>query len=366
MRLGRCILRFTACMVVAILLPVSVSCETSRQDLAKIRVGKDGNFKYWQEDSPAIVRLKAFVAQVTDPASKDFVPACDRIATFDVDGTLLCETAPTYFNFMLFCYRMMHDPTYTPDPEDRAFAKEIEEYVLSNHSLSPEWGFRQQEIQSKAFYGMTNEEFDAWVQNYIENEPVVGLTNLKWGTALYWPMIEVVSYLVANDFKVFICSGVDREMGRVLCKDIYDIPPYQFIASDVDYVLASQSANDERTERKIAEGYPYTPGERVERGEFKQLTTAYNKIVSMVREIGQKPILAWGNSSGDYPMFYHATLDNKYPSIAFCLLCDDTVREFGNQAKADKCAAACGQNGWVAVSMRDEWKTIYGPNVKKE
>ena len=85
--------------MVAILLPVSVSCETSRQDLAKIRVGKDGNFKYWQEDSPAIVRLKTFVAQVTDPASKDFVPERDRIATFDVDGTLLYVDNGASFDF---------------------------------------------------------------------------------------------------------------------------------------------------------------------------------------------------------------------------------------------------------------------------
>ena len=163
-----------------------------RQGFAKIRVDKDGGFKYWQEDSPAIVRLKQFVSQVTDRDSKDFVPAVDRIATFDVDGTLLCETAPTYFNFMLFCYRMLDDSTYTPDPDDRAFAEEIKTYVLANHTLKPDWGFRQQEVQAKSFYGMTCDEYDAWIKNYIEHEYVVGLSNLKWGTALYWPMIEVV------------------------------------------------------------------------------------------------------------------------------------------------------------------------------
>ncbi len=361
----KCYSCILTCVFAVLLLPLSVSCETTRQNLAEIRVGKDGRFKYWQEDSPTIRRLRQFVSQVTDPDSKDFVPAADRIATFDVDGTLLCETAPTYFNFMLFCYRMLDDSTYTPDPDDRAFAEEIKTYVLANHTLNPDWGFRQQEIQTKSFYGMTSDEYDAWVKNYIENEYVVGLSNLKWGTALYWPMIEVVSYLVANDFIVFICSGIDRDMCRVLCKDIYDIPPYQMLASDVNYVLESQSAKDERTEIPVAEGYPYKPGERIERGAFKQLNTASNKVIYMTRELGQKPILAWGNSSGDYPMFYYTTSDNRYPSIAFCLLCDDTVREFGNPEKAARCAATCEQNGWVSVSMRDEWKTIYGPGVRR-
>ncbi len=58
-------------------------------------------------------------------------------------------------------------------------------------------------------------------------------------------------------------------------------------------------------------------------------------------------------------------VDNKYPHISFCLLCDDTEREIGNPDKAAKCKSACEQNGWVPVSMRDEWWTIYGPGVKR-
>ena len=58
--------------------------------------------------------------------------------------------------------------------------------------------------------------------------------------------------------------------------------------------------------------------------------------------------------------------DNPYPSIAFCLLCDDTDREFGNPSKAEKCKNACEQNGWIGVSMHDEWATIYGPEVQRQ
>lgn len=97
---------------------------------------------------------------------------------------------------------------------------------------------------------------------------------------------------------------------------------------------------------------------------MKQLCTAINKIVIMGRELGKKPILSWGNSSGDYPMFHYTNIDNTNPHISFCLLCDDTTRELGNPQKADRCRTMCEQYSWVPVSMRDEWATIYGDGVE--
>ena len=90
-----------------------------------------------------------------------------------------------------------------------------------------------------------------------------------------------------------------------------------------------------------------------------------NKIIIMRRELGKKPILSWGNSSGDFPMFHYTNLDNPLPHISFCLICDDQTREFGDAGNAAKCKSACDENGWVAVSMKDEWGTIYGEGVKR-
>ncbi|MBQ0007555.1 MAG: haloacid dehalogenase-like hydrolase [bacterium] len=343
--------------------PIVPQGEVTREFLSQIRVGKDGDFQYWNQNSPALKELKAFVAMVTDPNCKGYVPPQDRVATFDVDGTLLCETAPYYFNWMLFFHRYLHDSTFTPSEEDRQWAAEVEEYVLANRKNKKEWGLKQQELQAVGFRGMTDIQFSNYISDFINNEYVSGLSNLKWGTALYWPMIEVVSYLVANDFVVFLCSGVDRDICRVISEGIYDIPKYQMIASDVNYVLENQSG---WVEMVSSEEYEYTPGEEIQKGDFMQLNTAINKIVKMRRELGQRPILSWGNSSGDYPMFHYTNRDNKYPHISFCLLCDDTERELGNPEKAAKCKAECEQNGWIPVSMRDEWWTIYGPQVERK
>lgn len=344
------------------LMPMSLMAETTREDLAKIRVGKDGNFQYWNQDSPALATLKEFVARVTDESNQDFVPVEDRIATIDVDGTLLCETAPYYMNWMLCFYRYLHDETYSADPTDRARVAEMEEYVLKNHK-DDGWGTEEQFLQSKSFRGLTMEEYAECINRFLDTNSPIGFTNLTWGTALYWPMIEAVSYLVANDFKVYLCSGDDRDMCRVLAKDIYDIPANQMMTSDVNYVTESQAAKGEWREMLNSESYTYTPGERIVRGDMKQLCTAINKVVIIRRELGKKPILSWGNSTGDFPMFYYTNLDNPLPHISFCLICDDQTREFGNPDKAKKCMDACKENGWIAVSMKNEWVTIYGDDV---
>jgi len=345
------------------LMPMALLAQSTRADLAKIRVEKDGNFQYWEKNSNAIDQLKKFVARVTDESSSDFVPVEDRIATFDVDGTLLCETAPFNMNCMMCLHRYLHDESFVVDADLRDAMQRFEDYILKKSNDPSAMSGVDMPLQMQGFRGMTQEEYSEFVCNFLDTVSPVGLSNLTWGTALYWPMIEVVSYLVANDFQVYLCSGSDRDMCRELVRDIYEIPANRILATDVHYVMEGQADEEIWTESLNSESYTYTPGEKLVRGEMKQLCTAINKIVIMSRELGKKPILSWGNSSGDYPMFHYTNLDNPLPHLSFCLLCDDLTRELGNTSKAEKCKAACEEYGWVPVSMKNEWTTIYGDDV---
>jgi hypothetical protein len=60
------------------------------------------------------------------------------------------------------------------------------------------------------------------------------------------------------------------------------------------------------------------------------------------------------------------TYHNDYRSMAFILCCDDLDREYGNMEAADKMYKLCEDNGWTAVSMKNDWTTIYGDGVKKK
>ena len=73
-----------------------------------------------------------------------------------------------------------------------------------------------------------------------------------------------------------------------------------------------------------------------------------------------------GKSLTDASMVNYAMYDNEYKSLGFMLCCDDLEREYGNLKKADKMRADCQANGWIPISMKDDWKTIYGDGVEKE
>lgn len=85
-----------------------------------------------------------------------------------------------------------------------------------------------------------------------------------------------------------------------------------------------------------------------------------------MQEIGSQPVLSFGNSSSDSSMAEYTVTNNKYKSLAFMVCCDDLVRENGNSEKANEMKQLCGQNGWVPVSMKNDWKTIYGEGVTRK
>ena len=79
----------------------------------------------WNEGAPAREALTAYMDAITKEGSPDFIPVENRIAVFDFDGTLFCETDPNYFDYTLLVYRVTEDPEY----KDRA--SEFEKMVAA-------------------------------------------------------------------------------------------------------------------------------------------------------------------------------------------------------------------------------------------
>ena len=111
---------------------VPSSDAATRAEISRISVNKKGSdFKYWNKDAASYQALVAYVKDVTNPKSKNFIPVEDRIATYDMDGTFLCETAPYYFDGMLFIERALHDGSYQASESDREFAIGLEKFIRS-------------------------------------------------------------------------------------------------------------------------------------------------------------------------------------------------------------------------------------------
>ena len=314
----------------------------------------------WTENAPAKTALVSYVETVTDESSSDFIPVENRIAVFDMDGTILCETDPYYFDHCILVYRVLEDPDYKDKAS--AFEKDVATRLQAKFD-----GDKTVEVSmvehgqavASAFKGMTIGEFEAYVKAF-KDQPAPGYNGMTRGEAFYKPMLQIIDYLQANDFKVYIVSGTDRLIVRGLIDGSVDIPRNQLIGSDETLVALNQGGED-------GEVYTFTDKDKViTGGEFIIKNLNMNKVTSIMTEIGIQPVLSFGNSTGDAAMAEFTTTDNKYKSLAFMLCCDDLERENGNASKAEKMFDLCNEFDWIAVSMKNDWTTIYGEGVTRK
>ena len=210
---------------------------------------------------------------------------------------------------------------------------------------------------AKAYAGMTIAQFDAYVKAYAAT-PANGFVGMTYGESFYRPMLDVFSYLKANGFTFYVVSGSDRFICRSLVESI-GIDPNRVIGMDV--MLKSNNQGDN-------EGVDYTMGRdeyliRTDSLLIKDLKT--NKVKQIAQEIGKIPVMSFGNSSGDQAMHNYCLSNEKYRTATFMLVADDDVRDHADLAEAAKREAKWRENGYTVISMKNDFKTIYGSGVLK-
>lgn len=335
-----------------------VSDAASRAEVAAIHVQNASDFQFWNDDSPTLAKIVEFVEDVTNPNSQNYIPPEDRIATFDMDGTFYCETAPLYFQEMMFFHRVLEDKNYTAPPKWLNLAKKIRPKVYAKQKLTPAESKLYIEGLTAVYSGMTDEEYRALVREFMQTYED-GFTNLKRGEAFYLPMVEIISYLTNNGFNVYIDTACGVSTTRELVNGVIPIQFDRVIGTDFNYTSTGMGKDapknhffDRHKEKVIISGKPIIENAKTV------------KIFSILNQIGKKPVLAFGNSSGDSGMLEYTLQDNKYRSMSFFVICDDVERERGNLTRAKSDTALALKRGWNPISMHDEFKTIYGDNVR--
>lgn len=314
-------------------------------------------FASWHQDAASLQTLIDYVEDVTDEKSENFIPVENRIATFDMDGTICGELFPTYLEYYMLAWRVLKDPNCKPDEETIRVAEMIRDEGIS-HNFPDDMAILHAQAAAKAYSGMTLEEFSDFTTEILLRD-VDGFEGMTYAEAFYLPMVEVIEYLQENGFSVYVVSGSDRFICRNLFEGVIDIPSENFIGMDV--FLEAEGQNGEN-----GLDYEIKPGEKVVRTDkliIKNLQM--NKVSQIMQEIGKKPVLAFGNSSGDTSMLLYATTDNPYKSAAFMLIADDEERDYGNTEKGLELKEKWEGYGFNVISMKNDFATIYGENVKK-
>ena len=296
----------------------------------------------WNDTAPKR-SLIAFVGKVTKDGSPEFVPPAERIATFDNDGTLWAEQ-PIYFQLRFALDRIKalepHHPEWkTKDP----FKKLLN---TSRHEMVEVTEEELMEIIMVPHSGVTTEEFQKTVQDWLATakHPKTGRLYTEM---IYQPMLEVLAYLRANGFKTFIVSGGGVEFMRAFSEKVYGIPPEQ--------VIGSQG----KLKYQKRDGKPVL----VKLPELQFNDDKEGKPIAIQTIIGRRPVVAFGNSDGDLQMLEWTTAGSGL-RLGLLVHHTDGEREWAYDRKShvgklDKALDAAGPNGWVVVSMKDDWKRVF-------
>jgi hypothetical protein len=296
----------------------------------------------WNDTAPKKAIL-AFVEKVTQSGAPDFVPAPERIATFDNDGTLWAEQ-PMYFQLRFALDRVKalapeHPEWKTKQPFQKLLSTPKEQNVAVSQA-------ELMEIIAVTHAGMTTEAFSKIVDEWISTarHPQTGKLYTEM---VYQPMRELLAYLRANGFKTFIVSGGGIEFMRPWTEKVYGIPPEQVIGSSGKLKL------------EMRDGKPVL----LKLPQVDLIDDKEGKPVGIQVHIGRRPIAAFGNSDGDLQMLQYTTAGT---GARFALIVhhDDAAREWAYDRKShigtlDKAWDEALAKGWMVVSMKDDWKTIF-------
>lgn len=291
----------------------------------------------WNESTVKKSIIK-FVEKVTDESSPDFVSEEDRIAVFDNDGTLWNEK-PLYIPVELEFAYIKSEYSNKPEWKDDAFYTGI-----ANDDLSVLKGMETAEMATKLFAahaGQKEEDYKAFVYNALST-----LQHRKYKRPLkeltYLPMVELVKYLQANNFNVFIVTGGEITSVRTVSEEIYNIPVENVVGSSVAYKYIVDES-----------------GKYIERqAEISSNNDKQVKPCNIELHIGRKPIFAAGNSDGDYEMMEY-TLSGDDPSMAILVHHDDEEREYSYMHGTEKAVNDAEKQGWYVVSMKNDFKEIF-------
>jgi phosphoglycolate phosphatase-like HAD superfamily hydrolase len=293
--------------------------------------------------------ILAFVKETTDKSSSKYVEPADRIATFDQDGTLWTEQ-PVYAQAMFALERVGKLAPQHPEWKQKEPFKSV---LAGDHAemgkfTEADW----MQIVAATHAGMSTEVFQGLVNDWLATAKAPRFDR-PYTDLIYQPMLELMQYLRANGFKTYIVTGGGQEFVRVYSQQVYGVPPEQVVGSSI--VTTYNDANGKPLLMREPKVFFIDDGP--------------GKAVGINLFIGKRPYAAFGNSGGDAQML-EWTQAGDGARLMMLVYHDDAKREYaygpagglpdshvGTFSKALMSQAK--QNGWVVISMKDDWKRIF-------
>jgi len=294
-------------------------------------------------DGAAKTAIVDFVERVTDRTHTDYRPAAERIAVFDNDGTLWAEQ-PMYFQLI---YALDRVRALAPDHPEWADTDPFRAVIADDREAMGEFGMTDlMAIIGATHSGMTVQDFRATSRAWLDSASHPRFDRL-YRELTYQPMVELLHYLRDNDFLVWIVSGGGIEFLRSIAEEAYGVPPEQVIGSSAE------------AEYHVGDGAAAI----VKLPELGSVNDKEVKPVNINLHIGRRPILAFGNSDGDFAMLEYTTTGDG-ARLGLLLHHDDPEREWAYDREShigrlDRGLGEAAVRGWIVVSMARDFGVVF-------
>ncbi|WP_309400560.1 HAD family hydrolase [Cerasicoccus maritimus] len=294
-------------------------------------------------NTPVKQEIISFVDKVTDPKSPNYVPSAERIATFDNDGCLWSEK-PVYFQ-LIFVFDQIRElaPEHPEWQTQEPYASILKGDYQSALSAKKE---ALLEAALVAHSSMTAEEFEQSARDWLDTakHPQTGML---YREMVFQPMLELLAYLRANDFKTYIVSGGGIDFLRVFAEETYGIPPEQVVGTTL------------KAKYEVHAGKPVI----IKEPEIALIDDQAGKPVGIYQFIGRRPIFAAGNSDGDFEMLEYTT-SGEGARFGMLVHHTDAQREWAYDRDSHVGKLSRGldegpQRGWLIVDMQKDWGKVY-------
>jgi len=294
-------------------------------------------------DTGARATIIEFVERVTDPASDDYVTPADRIAVFDNDGTLWSEK-PIYFQGLFAIDRLREMASEDDNIPGSDVLRAAVQGDLAGVAAAGEGGLL--EILATTHSGLTADTFIAAARDWMASARHPG-TGMAYDDMVYQPMLELLRYLRDEGFSTWIVSGGGLHFIRAFAESAYGIPPHQVIGTTgkASYV--------------VTDGQPVI----MKDPSIFFIDDKAGKPLAIEARIGKRPILAAGNSDGDFQMLEWTT-SGEGPRLGILIHHTDAEREFAYDRDSHVGRLARGldegpDRGWLIVDMTRDWERIW-------
>ncbi|MEM6686398.1 MAG: HAD family hydrolase [Bacteroidota bacterium] len=308
------------------ILAILIACTSCTSNQEKNPTADTNYLSAWN-DTDTKKRILNFVKEVTDPNSLSFVAPEDRIATFDLDGTTTIEK-PDYVEVAFAKYyskkRVAEDSTLATQEPYQAVLTNNETYLKDSVAS----------LLTVPFDGMTQKKYNKELTEFLATKHPKFAVDYKY--LYYKPMQELIAYLKANEFEVFISSYSLQTTVRYWTTHTFGLENENGIGTLIDLEYATDSNEFTRTDDYI-------------------LTNA-KKAEVIQYQIGKEPILAVGNTSGDLEMLEYSS--NSKPNLTMIVNHDDATREY--EYFDDDLLKEAKANNWIIISMKNDFKKLFG------